>query len=186
MSIQHETIKSKKKKKLTKKQNPVSTPIIDVDETLMRATEDIKYQAVVAWPTAGAILTNSDYSDVEQSNAIASIEKKITGMVSAMEPRDSHETILMQNMVTAQEWQSKCFLKASRLMDTTHMPTLEYVAKLIKISANFMNLYTKQIETLDKHRQMQCNKAPSRVEVNDGGQAIVGDVTIHQEKKENE
>ncbi|MCP4474197.1 MAG: hypothetical protein GY821_06450 [Gammaproteobacteria bacterium] len=166
------------KHKSATKQRAVTKSSTGKDEVLQIAAEDIKCQSVVAWPTAGAIF-NNNYSENERIETMTNIEKKITGMVTAMEPRDTHETILMQNMVTAQEWQSKLFLKASRLMDTTHMPTLDYVAKLIKISANFMNLYTKQIETLDKHRQMQRNTVPSRVEVNDGGQAIVGDVTIH-------
>ncbi|MCP3679808.1 MAG: hypothetical protein GY782_05875 [Gammaproteobacteria bacterium] len=150
-------------------------------EAIQTAMATMKKQMLLAHPDIGSTLKESDLAVREQR--IARMKSQQSAMLEMLAPRDAQETLLMQQMAIAQEWMSSCFCKASQYADHQFTNIVELGAKMTNLGIKFMSLYTKQLDALDRHRLASAAATPANpVQVNDGGQAIVGDVTINQGK----
>ncbi|MCP3680803.1 MAG: hypothetical protein GY782_11330, partial [Gammaproteobacteria bacterium] len=148
---------------------------------IQTAMAAMKNQMLLAHPDISHTLKESDLE--VRGEKLSLIQSKQTAMLEMLAPRDAQETLLMQQMAVSQAWMSSCFCKASQYADHHFTNIVELGAKMTNLGIKFMSLYTKQLDALDRHRLATTSATPSNpVQVNDGGQAIVGDVTINQGK----
>ncbi|MCP3680209.1 MAG: hypothetical protein GY782_08175 [Gammaproteobacteria bacterium] len=148
-------------------------------ESIQKAMDAMKKQMLSAHPDISSTLKEKDLA--AQEKKLSRIESKQAAMFEMLAPRDAQERLLMQQMVISQEWMASCFCKASQYTDHQFTNIVELGAKMANLGIKFMALYTKQMETLDRHRLAATSATQSNpVQVNEGGQAIVGDVTINQ------
>lgn len=107
-------------------------------------------------------------SDVER-NAIA---QGALAMMAELDARDAAEGMLAAQMVAAHHAAMDCLALAAN-----HDNPIEARQESLKQANKLMALYTKQVETLDKHRGRGHGQVNvERVSVSAGGQAIVGNV----------
>ena len=150
---------------------PTQPTISDINESMLK---QITHQSLLAHPDIAMVLRNDD--EAERSAKSIKLKLKNTAMRQALEPNDAYETLLTQNMVSSQQWIATCLAKASVYM--TSRPELAF--KMANTGAKFMALYTKQLEVLDKHRYQPKTPPLRDINVNSGGQAIVGNVAIQK------
>jgi hypothetical protein len=93
-------------------------------------------------------------------------------MINNIDPQDDIEAMLAAQMVAIQLMSMDCATKA--LSDTV---TFEGRELNLNYSSKLMRTFTNQIATLDKHRgKGQQKMTVEHVHVNEGGQAIIGNV----------
>lgn len=94
------------------------------------------------------------------------------GMIADMRPGDPLEAALGAQMAVG----NRIFMDlAIRMRRSFDLATIDTLARML---GNFARLYTAQLEALDGHRSGGKGTTPvGHVTVNDGGQAIVGNVT---------
>lgn len=112
-----------------------------------------------------------------QRNRDGDVDALITQAIASLEalaPRDELESMLATQMITTHLSAMEC-LKRAALPEQTfqgRQSGLNHAQKL-------MALYLRQVETLDKHSgKGQQNITVEHVNVEAGGQAIVGDVNM--------
>jgi hypothetical protein len=95
-------------------------------------------------------------------------------MIGSIAPKDSIESMLVSQMVSVHMAAMRC---ACRLACTDHLPQQESVTRaLVRLSRTF----AAQVEALGRHRNSDERAITVRnLSVQDGGQAIVGNVTQH-------
>ena len=105
----------------------------------------------------------------------------ITGILASLRklaPRDEIEGMLTAQMVATHNTAMECLRRAM-----LREQTFEGRQENLKYAAKFLALYTRQIETLDKHRGKGQQKITvEHVNVHSGGQAIVGNVEAKSDK----
>ena len=110
-------------------------------------------------------------SDLERES-VAQVNSAIA-MMDEIQPSDGPEAMLAAQMVAVHFASMQCFSRAL-LSDQTFAGrelNLKHGAKLSRI-------YAQQVEALDRHRRKgQQTVVVEHVHVNDGGQAIVGNVS---------
>ena len=110
--------------------------------------------------------TGNDSRDELGKKATADI-----GIVAALEPRDAIESMLAAQMVATH----RAIMKAAQQLN--HAESIEPSNSAGNRMTKLMNMYTRQIETLNKHRgKGQQKMTVEHVHVNEGGQAIIGNV----------
>jgi hypothetical protein len=93
-------------------------------------------------------------------------------MINNIDPQDDVEAMLAAQMVAVHLMSMDCAIKA--LSDTV---TFEGKELNLNYSSKLMRTFTNQIATLDKHRgKGQQKMTVEHVHVNEGGQAIIGNV----------
>ncbi len=130
-------------------------------------------------------VNNSDFID-EQVRALATFANKpkkstrdlarsITSslaLISEIAPNDPIEAMLAVQMVTTH----KCAMKAIESLNWSESLKQDSVAS--NSATKLMNLYIRQMEALNKHRgKGQQKMTVEHIHVNEGGQAIIGDVS---------
>ncbi|MDF2366330.1 hypothetical protein [Sneathiella sp.] len=102
------------------------------------------------------------------------IAKKVTadiGLVASIAPMDGVEGMLAVQMAATH----RAIMKAT--MQLNHAETIPQSDSAANRMTKLMNVYTRQVETLNKHRgKGQQKMTVEHVHVNEGGQAIIGTV----------
>mgnify|MGYP003668642498 FL=1 len=92
-------------------------------------------------------------------------------IVAALEPRDAVESMLAVQMTATH----RAIMTAARQLNNSEM--LDQSNSAANRMTKLMNVYTRQVETLNKHRgKGQQKMTVEHVHVNEGGQAIIGTV----------
>lgn len=103
-------------------------------------------------------------------------ESKANGMAAMLhelDPQDAAEGMLCANMVTLQHWIGRCGNIASAPQNNT-----ELSERLLNKMVKLMNTQARHVEVLQKYRNKgQQTISVQHVTVNDGAQAIVGNIT---------
>lgn len=100
-------------------------------------------------------------------------------ILQSIQPQDQMETLLVIQMITAHNTIMECLRRANLSNQTFAGRT----AALTQAS-KFMRLYMDQLNTLNKHRgKGQQNLIVGQVNVESGGQAIVGNVATDKPEK---
>jgi hypothetical protein len=167
--------KSKRKQQSGTIEN-VEQPIQAASENQQYILKKINLRFPLAHPDLGNVLSKE--SKENQQALFSDIEKYGTRMLEWMSPTDPCETLLMQQMLLSQEWMTYCLANASSYIRSGNPQIEELGLKLMNNGRKFMGMYAKQMELLDKRRQQNV----SSVNVKDGGQAIVGNVTVNNGK----
>jgi hypothetical protein len=93
-------------------------------------------------------------------------------LVHALEPRDAVESMLVSEMVGTHILAMECLRRAQN-------PDQTFAGRDVNLrhAERLMRIYAQQVDTLNKHRGKGQQKVTvEHVTVNDGGQAIVGNV----------
>ncbi|MCP3679708.1 MAG: hypothetical protein GY782_05360 [Gammaproteobacteria bacterium] len=152
------------------------------DTPVKTTTKHLRGMYAAAHPTVASIIKCED--KVQKIAEAEILNHNGEQLLDAFNPQDPHEVMLMQHMQIAQEWMGSCMTQASQYFTAGYAPHTDKGIKLATLGAKFMALYTRQLETLDRHRQMtQSPPRTGTVQVNQGGQAIVGDVTVNQREE---
>ena len=95
--------------------------------------------------------------------------------INDIDPRDATESMLATQIVSTQAVVMEKFRKAAEAgMNNPHLEKM-YLSQAERFSA----LYLRQMQVLDKHRQRgRQNITVRHVQVDSGGQAIVGNVEV--------
>jgi hypothetical protein len=113
-------------------------------------------------------LSASDFSKLDPSKADAAL-----ALMDELKPSDGPEAMLAAQMVAVHYAAMQCFSRA--MLEDQSLVGRELN---LKHGAKLSRIYAQQIETLDKHRRKgQQTVVVEHVHVNDGGQAIVGNVS---------
>lgn len=92
-------------------------------------------------------------------------------IVAALEPRDAVESMLAVQMTATH----RAIMKAAQQLN--HAEMLDQSNSAANRMTKLMNVYTRQVETLNKHRgKGQQKMTVEHVHVNEGGQAIIGNI----------
>ena len=92
-------------------------------------------------------------------------------MVAALEPRDAVESMLAVQMTATH----RAIMTAARQLNNAEM--IDQSNSAANRMTKLMNVYTRQVETLNKHRgKGQQKMTIEHVHINEGGQAIIGTV----------
>lgn len=112
------------------------------------------------------------YSPTDNHKTSEAATNEMLAMLYELDPQDGVEGLLCNQMIACQKWIAKCGNYASNLENSFEVRTM-YLDKMTKM----MGLFTKQVETLGKYRNKgKQTVTVQHVTVNDGGQAIVGNV----------
>ena len=115
-----------------------------------------------------ACLNASDFEKHKTSNVNSAI-----AMMDELKPTDGQEAMLAAQMVAVHVASMQCFSRA--LLDGQTFAERELN---LKHGAKLSRIYAQQVEALDKHRRKgQQTVIVEHVHVNEGGQAIVGNVS---------
>lgn len=132
---------------------------------------DVRVAAVLQTISIGQFLSN-----IFGSNKDA--VKGSVAIVNAMKPQDETEMLLAAQMAAA-HMMSMEFSKRAIYPDQD----VEISNYLTNRSVKLMRVFMDQMNTLQKYRGKDGKPKVENVNVNEGGQAIVGDVHQHGEKK---
>jgi hypothetical protein len=101
----------------------------------------------------------------------------MAAMLHELDPQDAIEGILCSNLLVAQSWLSRYGNMASNSENSFEVRD-DYFAKMQKM----MRQTTLQAEALQKYRNKgQQTVSVQHVTVNDGGQAVVGNIATNKE-----
>jgi len=110
------------------------------------------------------LMSNQDANDLEKNCML--------GQLYDLKPRDSVEAMMCAQMVINQDQIAKCFARANR-SGLPHQVAQDYLRQANRLMATF----SKQVEGLHKYRNKgKQTVTVQHVTVNEGGQAVVGDV----------
>tara|TARA_R110000803_G_scaffold176711_1_gene239098 strand:+ start:4090 stop:4725 length:636 start_codon:yes stop_codon:yes gene_type:complete len=113
-------------------------------------------------------LAASDFEKLDATRANNAI-----AMMDELKPSDGPEAMLAAQMVAVHVAAMQCFSRA--MLDGQSFLTRDLN---LKHGAKLSRIYAQQVEALDKHRRKgQQTVVVEHVHVNDGGQAIVGNVS---------
>ena len=102
---------------------------------------------------------------------MAALQEASTLMLE-LQPRDACEGLLVSQMVTCQNQVMSCLRQAEKAKFIDHRELH------LRFADRFMKTFTKQMETLAKYRRGGQQKVVvEHVNVNEGGQAIIGSVS---------
>jgi hypothetical protein len=100
-------------------------------------------------------------------------------LLTDLKPRDGLETRLIHQMIATHDAGMQCMRRAN-----VPEQTFEGRDMALRHAEKLFSLFTRQIETLDKHRGKGQQKVTvEHVHVNAGGKAIVGTVNAGSEKQ---
>ena len=107
-----------------------------------------------------------------QSDDLTSLANKTLVTMHGIGPQDTLEGMLVAQMVGAHNLGMTCMKRA---MIKDQYPDAIY--RYAKLAYQFCRIFTKQLNTLNKHRGKGQQKVTvEHVHVNEGGQAIVGNI----------
>ena len=124
-------------------------------------------------PGASATLLNQValIKSPKTMHEVKTILKDTSTLMLELQPRDAFEGLLVTQMVTCQDQVMSCLRQAesSKFIDHRELH--------LRFADRFMKTFTKQLETLAKYRRGGQQKVVvEHVNVNEGGQAIIGSV----------
>jgi hypothetical protein len=107
---------------------------------------------------------------MEDAQSIRSINAIMANMAE-MGPLDASEGMLITQMIAVYNQVMKCMEYAAKAQ------TMEITEKYINMATKLQRTFTAQMEALNRHRRKGAQKVVvQHVNVNDGGQAIVGSI----------
>lgn len=117
-----------------------------------------------------------------KSNIVGILES-----MSGINPKDQVEGMLATQMIVTHNAAMKCFKHAASYFNTTSIPTLELGNATLNSANKLTRTYTMQMEALNRYRgKGQQKMTVEHVHINSGGQAIIGNVNLTKESKEQE
>lgn len=131
----------------------------------------------ISHPDAANVLDET-VSEKVKKDTLDRLKKHAESLIKALSPRGPIEAILIQNILLAQSWMQYFFLKGAQYEKFGSNEAKGFAIKMFSQAQKFMNLYTRQVEMLDKHRAFGLAKTQA-VNVNSGAQAVIGNVTLN-------
>lgn len=153
---------------VTEEVNDAFTYLVPAQTKAMVGTEDTHVAALRFNEVLNSIALPSWVTQEE----VPALKQSIASMLEAMAPQDEFEVLLIQQMICAHFASIGSFRNAWR--DSL---SIEVRDLYLKHAKSMSDLYSNLLAKLDKHRRRGGHEVKvTYVHVDDGGQAIVGDV----------
>ena len=129
-------------------------------------------------------IMESDWKDITHTKSIVIKEQNILTAIKGINPQDPMESMLASQMIVAHNAAMKAFAKAESYNMNQDIAYKKLSQATLSTANKLLRTYAIQMETLNRYRGKGQQKITVEyININDGGKAVIGNITTNNSKQ---
>jgi len=129
-------------------------------------------------------IMDSDRRDLEHAKSVAQKEKNILTAIKGIKPQDPMESMLASQMIISHNAAMKAFAKAESYNMHQDIAYKKLSQATLSTANKLLRTYAIQMETLNRYRgKGQQRITVEHININDGGKAVIGNISSQKVNK---